>query len=248
MLKRKRKLDAYRGRLSPAQIAAGINAADENARRLAADAEILLASNRFPTAASLAILAIEEAGKASVLKGLALARSQAEIGEEWTRYRSHTSKNVGWIIPELAAKGARKLSDLKPVFDESSEHPFIIDQVKQLGLYTDCLGSAHWSVPVDVVDQKLATTLVHTARVLTSSRRECTKKEVELWIEYVGPAWQKKDQGEMERAVIDWYAAMQRAGLLEQGPNGMEQFVRVGIQASSAEKLEGVPPLRNVKN
>ena len=53
-----KKLDAYRGKLNAAQIAVGMNAAIENAQRLAADAETLLKSGSFPSAASLAALAI----------------------------------------------------------------------------------------------------------------------------------------------------------------------------------------------
>lgn len=61
-----KKLDVYRGKLSAAEIAKGMTVARRNARRLAGDAATLLAASRFPTAASLAVLAIEEAGKASM--------------------------------------------------------------------------------------------------------------------------------------------------------------------------------------
>lgn len=80
---RKRKLDAYQGRLSAAQIAAGMNAAENNARRLAEDAATLLGLGRFPTATALAILSIEEAGKVSILRELALARSEEELAAAW---------------------------------------------------------------------------------------------------------------------------------------------------------------------
>lgn len=61
-----KKLDAYRGKLSTAEIAKGMTVAGRNARRLADDAVTLLAAGSFPTAASLAALAIEEAGKVSM--------------------------------------------------------------------------------------------------------------------------------------------------------------------------------------
>ena len=63
-----RKLDSYRGRLTAAQIAQGMNAARDNAQRLATDAATLLDARRFPTAASLAFLSIEESGKISILR------------------------------------------------------------------------------------------------------------------------------------------------------------------------------------
>jgi AbiV family abortive infection protein len=237
MPKSKRKPRGYRGRLSPRQIAAGINAAHENALRLVADAGSLLAMKRFPTAASLAILSIEEAGKISILRGIAVARSDAEIDEKWARYRSHVRKNVAWILPQLVAKGVRKLSDLKPLFEESSDHPLILDKIKQIGFYTDCQGRAHWSMPAEVIDEDLATMLVRIAKVLASGRK-CSELEIELWIKHVGPVW-RKTLREMEEGVIKWYAAMQDAGLAPKGPNEMAQFIRDGLESEAESKSHG---------
>ena len=55
----------FRGRLSPKQVAVGMNAAARNAARLVSDAEILLEAKRYPSAAALAVLAIEESGETS---------------------------------------------------------------------------------------------------------------------------------------------------------------------------------------
>ncbi len=218
-----KKLDAYRGKLSAAEIAKGMTLAGHNARRLADDAAILLAAGSFPTAASLAALAIEEAGKASILRALALAKNDAEIKYEWKAYRSHTSKNTTWLLPALAASGARKLDDFRPLFDLDSDHPFLLDQLKQLGLYTDCLGKGHWAIPMEVVEQDLARMLVNVADVL-AKEKDISEKEIELWIEHVGPVW-KKDPAWMKKALANWYAAMQAAGLAPEGENKMEQFI-----------------------
>ena len=222
-----KKLDAYRGKLLPAEIAKGMTVAGRNARRLADDAATLLAAGSFPTATSLAALAIEESGKASILRALALARDDAEIKDEWKAYRSHTRKNSAWLLPALAASGARKLDDLRPLFDQDSEHPFLLDQLKQLGFYTDCLGTGQWSVPTEVIDEHLARMLVKLADVLAKSK-DVTEKEIQLWIEHVGPIW-KRDPSWMKTALANWYAAMQAAGLAPEGENKMEQFVRHDI-------------------
>jgi AbiV family abortive infection protein len=63
----------YSGPLDALKVAEGINAANRNAQRLATDARILLDVKRYPTAAALAALSIEEGGKSSILRGLALA-------------------------------------------------------------------------------------------------------------------------------------------------------------------------------
>jgi len=50
------------------QTTAGLTAIARNARRLLSDAELLLGGGRFPTAAALAILALEEAGKFFIIR------------------------------------------------------------------------------------------------------------------------------------------------------------------------------------
>jgi len=89
-----KKLGAYSGKLVAAEIAKGITVAGRNARRLADDAATLLVAESFPTAASLAALVIEEAGKASILRALSLARNDTEIKDEWKAYRSHTNRTL----------------------------------------------------------------------------------------------------------------------------------------------------------
>lgn len=222
-----KKLNAYRGPLSAAEIAAGMNVANANAVRLVEDAQTLNDAGRYPTAASLAALSIEESGKVSVLRQLATATSKEEVAAAWKSYRSHTHKNVQWLLPDLAMKGARKLEDLRPLFEADAEHPFVLDQVKQLGFYTDCLGNRHWSVPFDVVDGELAGALVQIARLLVG-KRETTVEEIELWIRHIGAA-PKDDLPAMKRALATWYSAMQDAGQRPGGINEMERFINEGV-------------------
>jgi AbiV family abortive infection protein len=229
----KKKLDAYRGRLTPAQIAQGMNVATNNAQRLAADAAALLEAHRFPTAASLAILSIEEAGKSSILRSLAVTKTNDELSDVWKEYRSHTRKNVAWLLPQLVAAGARKLDDFGPLFEDDSDHPYVLDQIKQLGFYTDCLGQAHWSTPDAVIDESLAQMLVRIAKLL-AREKEHTEKEVQLWVEHIGPVW-RKDPAWMKQALVNWYAAMQKSGLASEGANEMEQFIHDGLSDKGVE-------------
>lgn len=219
----RKKLNAFRGQLKPAQIAEGINAANTNAMQLTTDAELLFAAGSYSTASSIAILAIEEAGKTSILRSLALARTDSEANSIWKEYRTHTYKNASWILPELLANGARKLADFRSLYDKQEDHPFVLDQLKQLGFYTDCLGNAQWSKPSEAISKELSESLVLTARLLARERK-CSEHEVELWIEHIGPVW-KQDMRLMEQALVTWYAAMQAAGLIPNGSNSMAQFI-----------------------
>jgi AbiV family abortive infection protein len=222
-----KRLPSYKGKLSAKQIADGMNAAIANARRLLEDAKALVQMGRFPTAASLAALSIEESGKVSILRSLATSKSLEEAAAAWKDYRSHTRKNVQWLLPDMALKGAQKLEDFWPLFDANAEHPHLLDQVKQLGFYTDCLGTGNWSVPSEVIDEKLAKSLIQVAAI-SVGKKEVSAKEVELWIQHVGSA-PKGDLAAGKQALVSWYAAMQDAGLCPSGENLMEQFVHLGI-------------------
>lgn len=227
----KKKLDAYRGRLDPAKIANGMNAARTNATRLIQDAELLLEHSRWPAAAALAILAIEEAGKITILRRMSTAKADSEVADVWREYRSHTSKNLAWIVPQLAVAGARTLDQFAPAFDANSDHPYVLDQLKQIAFYTDCLGAAHWSEPQELIDENLARTLVRIARVLSASERRFSEKEIQLWIEYMGPV-EKTDGSGMKSALIAWGRAMKAAGLSDEADQ-LEALVRgqpVGVK------------------
>ena len=219
----KTRVTKYRGKLDPAQIADGINAARRNARRLADDAKLLLDAGSYPTAAAIAALSIEESGKSTVLRGLAYAPNEDVRRRAWKDYRSHRSKNAAWILPDLVAKGARDLDSLRPATDSSAEHTVMLDQLKQLGLYTDCLGKAHWSEPANVIDENLAKSLVGIAKLLVNAET-VTKREIELWVEHMRPVY-GAPPGLTRVALLNWFAAMRQNGLWEDGDIGVEAFV-----------------------
>jgi AbiV family abortive infection protein len=225
----KKRLNQYKGRLSSSQIADGMNAAIRNAKRLAEDAEILLKGKRYSSATSLAILSIEESGKVSILRGLSVARNEKEIKECWRDYRSHLRKNVMWMLPDILKSGARKLEDFRPLFEENAEHPYLLDKIKQIGFYTDCLSdNVHWSIPEEVLDEELANTILKLAKMFLS-KREVSKIEIDLWIKHLGPVW-KKDMKWMQRALINWCHEMQECGLSPKSSNEMEDFIKGNIK------------------
>jgi len=218
----------YVNALTPAEAAAGMNNAHNNAVRLAKDAKTLLDAERYPSALALAILSIEESGKTSIIRSLVLARNGDDLKAAWREYRSHTSKNRLWPIIELAFKGARKLDDFSSLVANDAEHPFLLDQLKQIAFYTDCLGDRHWSMPDTVIDKKLATMIVRTAKLL-SHGGEVSEREIELWAFHLGPVWMKSKEV-MEKALVDWYASLQAEGLKPSGNNAMHKFIIEGLK------------------
>ena len=219
----KGKSAQYRGKLEPSQIAEGMNAARRNARRLADDARLLIESGRFPTAASLAALSIEESGKISVLRQLAGAPHDEARRRAWKDYRTHRSKNAAWILPSLVVNGARDLDSLRLSTDASAEHTANLDKVKQIGLYTDCWSNAHWSEPDNAIDEALARSLVGIADLL-AREETTTAKEIELWACCMRPVYGAPLE-DMKAALLDWFNVMEELGLRTEGTISAEAFV-----------------------
>ena len=217
-------MQQYKGALTAEQIAAGMNAARRNAKRLADDAKGLLKTESYPSAASLAALSIEESGMVSILRQLAMAPDQEIRRQAWKDYRSHRSKNTMWILPQLVSDGARHLDDLRAATDHTEEHAALLDHVKQLAFFTDCLGKAHWSEPSHVIDKELAQTLVTIVDQFATTET-ISIKEIELWIEHMQPVY-GSPLDRMKTALETWFAAMRQHGLRVEDNSTVQDFIR----------------------
>jgi len=223
----RKRLDQYMGRLNPAQIAEGMNVALVNAKLLVDAANILYENENYALAASVATLSIEESGKVRILRSLAVARNDKEVIQCWRDYRSHTKKNMMWPFLQLFAEGARRLNDFASLFVEEAEHPFLLDQIKQLGFYSDCLGKAHWSNPKDIIDKDLAKTIIKTAAIFARPHH-VSEEEIKLWVKHMAPVW-KGPKEHMEHGLVEWYKEMKDQGLIEGEADSMEDFIVSGM-------------------
>ncbi|MGC3974145.1 MAG: AbiV family abortive infection protein [Nitrospira sp.] len=225
----KRHIQLYCERLTPATAAAGIEAAMRNARSLLLDANLLFENHRWARAGALAILSIEESGKPAILRGILLARSEKDVRYEWKRYRNHCSKNLMWIFRDLVNRGAKSLEDLRPIFDKQSDHGAALEATKQTCWYSYAYGNCHWSLPEEVIDKKLAGTLVEIAEVLAAGeegRAMTSEAELELWIKHMGPVW-RGDMAEMKSALLACYAEADSLKILRGNvsPSEVARFV-----------------------
>jgi len=217
------RLPQYRSGLNPGQVAEGMNRALRNAARLADDADILYQQGRIPSAVALSILSIEESGKVSLLRQMALATDMKEVHTIWKAYRSHTKKNVLWIFGEMVRNGARNLDQLKPLVDPTSDHPDVLDQMKQLCIYTDCFNNAKWSSPDEVDVTGLAPYLLKMAQVLGRDKT-VTEEEVQLWRRHLLPV--KDAPMEVQKqAVAAWFHEMSLRGLSDATAESVENFL-----------------------
>lgn len=208
----------YKYKLDPKTAAEGIKLANENAQSLLADAELLLENRRFERCVSLSILAIEEAGKPSIIRAILVTDESKELKKEWQNYRRHTEKNLAWIVPELIAKGAQQLEDLRPMVNPDSDHGQVLDNLKQLSFYTDIFSSRKWSIPKNVIDKDLAKSIFSIAKAMVTKNESAmtSEKELELWIKHLKPVW-KHDMLKMKQALINCYNEAESLGLIEKG-------------------------------
>jgi AbiV family abortive infection protein len=221
------KLDQYNGPLSSSDIAEGMNAATQNAKRLAKDARLLFENGSYASAASLAILSIEESGKSPILRGLALARNEKELKEYWRDYRSHTKKNILWPLLDKFIEGARRAHDFGSLFSAQADHPQILDKIKQISIYTDCFRKGHWSIPEQVVDKEFVQGLLLAADSLAHDRN-ITAEEIDLWIQYLKPSW-GVSHADSEKALFEWDKEIRRRGLAKDDNETLEKFFTTGF-------------------
>ncbi|MEQ8251475.1 MAG: AbiV family abortive infection protein [Oceanibaculum nanhaiense] len=215
----------YRGALTPSQAAEGIALARANDARLIADSELLLKNKRHASASALAILAIEELGKVQIIKTIVLHGDEVNLKRAWKDFRSHRAKSVQWILPKLAAEGARTLMELRVAADPEGDHTAMLDSVKQLSIYTDCFSDApRWSEPADAVDMDFAAGILTIAKMLNRDE-EITVRELELWTAIVGPHY---DKSTMIDALLEFQRQVFAEGLSKTTPEIMEDFIRGG--------------------
>lgn len=232
----KRRLNQYSGELTAAKTAEGMNIALQNAKRLAADARLLFDNGRYASALGLSILSIEEAGKEPILRGLVLAIKEEDRKSGWRRYRTHTKKNVLWPMPGLVINKTCRLSDFAKLFDKDSDHPQLLDQLKQLSFYADCMNNCQWTVPENVIDRDLALQILQTAEVL-AARDETKAEEIELWVQYMGGGRIRSGQAG-QSALVEWDKEVRRRGLVR-GKTTMEDFFSRGVTVSMKEPPRG---------
>ena len=225
-------LRQYRGPLTLEQITVGINAALRQARILSADAKVLYEARSFGTAASLAILSLEELGKPGILRGLVGVTDPAELRRTWRRYRRHIDKNhLALLMPEYLeeARKNRKppLRAYSAVFSSASEDVrSLYEALKQVGFYTDCLGDVHWTLPEEAIEQLLALQLLSLCETAVASHEIVTVREMQLWAAHVRDA--------SFEGLRRWAIAMENEGLKPEG--FAEKFCQfVGIDYSGPE-------------
>jgi AbiV family abortive infection protein len=221
--KKSRHWEQFEGASTADELAAGSNAALRNAQRLLNDAVLLLSQQRNPSAAALAILAIEEAGKLSILDGMAYT-PPGKIAERWRAYRSHTAKNARWILPALADSKPRTVEEFASSLHPSSWHQSLLDELKQLAIYTDRLHDGTWSEPTQFVARETAEWLVATAKRLVSNT-PVTAAEIALRARFMNALPPNATQEQKKQALAAYFQEARRQGHISLSDEAIQQLL-----------------------
>lgn len=159
-------------------LAAGAAAAAQNAVELVAEAELLGSARRTGRAASLAALAVEEAGKAIGLTALAgmpdAMREQAPVAKmlNWHPLKQATGQLMAAVPvrPSLVAATLLDLptADVDRVLSDIQESTDEADLLRRRGLYVDISGDGGIREPKEVNDAELASQLTRARRAAGS--------------------------------------------------------------------------------
>ena len=223
-----KNLKQYSGQLSVAQIATGMNHCQNNAARLLQAARTLYKAKDYATSVSLAVLAIEEAGKLPILRRMLTAVDEDEVRQCWKEFRSHCLKN-GQAKFLACIQSTVRLDDLRCTVEKTDENQKL-DDLKQIGFYVDCAGNAEWMSPEGTINDEIAAALVLIASIVCSSGKPTRVRELELWKETVGTC-PYGTLSEMKKQVVEWHRRMEEEGLSQQDL-GFEKFVMEGVEVS----------------
>ncbi len=147
--------EPYASTLSVDAARQGIELLQENAARLARDAKLLLNARRYPSAALMATMAIEELARLPILIDLAAAGRSEERSRLWCAFRGPAS-GYPWSV----------LQDATPPCSEEQLN-VMLSFVRALGAAIDCLGAGTWASPQRLIGRDLAREIVATAELLT---------------------------------------------------------------------------------
>jgi hypothetical protein len=123
----------------------------------------------------------------------------------------------------------------RALFDPASDHPARLDALKQVAIYTDCLGIRHWSKPWELASEELSTAMVKSAGLLARDKQH-SHEEMELWVKYIGPARKVGSAAAVTTAFLQWEQDAIRRGWEAESP--ARQFMRealLSLQSSSTD-------------
>ena len=230
----------YQGPLTPAQAAEGIQIAITNAKKLYAEAKLLLEAQHWERGAVLAIQSMEEAIKPRQLRLLLLAKTDHELLEAWSAYRQLDLRHLIRLRHEFMYLGSSAVDkDMAPLFGKPSGISQWLSSLKQRGLSVDAYDTGHWSSPSSVMTEPLASKLVESAETIVSSipSSMTSTPELTLWVQHLKPIWRCTGY-ELSKAIWACSQDAQERGVLA---SDISNWVGIRSELEEPEEKDGFP-------
>lgn len=194
----------FTGRLSPGSAIKGVQLLQENAARLTEDAKILLQAKRYPSAAMMAVMALDELSRFFHPLMFAALHTQKQLTEGWKQFRSNRS-NFPWSIFQ------RRIDWLVPGAMSDQELNDMLSFIRALGSGADYIAPGLWLDPKELISAELAASIVGTAELFC--KNTVKPRSMEIWMEAVGSL---PRNATIEFALKKYQAMLESEGLAEE--------------------------------
>lgn len=152
-----------------------------------------------------------------------MAETEADVRDDWHRYRKHLEKSrmTGCLL--TVHPGRLQLKDFKNEYMGDNEISKQLDNVKQFGFYTDCIGDGLWISPERKIGKETAGILLALAHVQCCDGKKFLAREIELWRECLSP-FRHAPYEKMRIGLLEWHRRMVSEGLRKED-QGFVDFV-----------------------
>ncbi len=166
----------FTGGISAADAIKGAQLLQENAVRLLVDAKLLLSAKRYPSAAMVAVMALDELSRFFHPLTLAKVHAPKQLAEGWRQFRSGRRTFPWSAFQRTGQRGANSMSDA-----ETNE---MLSFISSLGRGVDFIEPGLWIDPSILVSRELATSIVGTAEMFCQNMVE--PRSMDIWMEAIG--------------------------------------------------------------
>jgi AbiV family abortive infection protein len=222
-------------RLSPSEMGRGILVANRNARRLLGDGILLYEGARYPSAAALAVLAMEEAAKWSTLLQVTIAQDEKQIRETWRLHTLHVPKLTRAL---RALMGALEASGGDRATLPDTELAKAMNALKLSCIYSAFVNGRRWIDPMQVCDRDECHNHLSVALISTSGHLRVTGQRLGALLKRVPGGFGDQHEEAARQALIAWSGGDEAAALAAEDDAENEAFradarKRLRLQAES---------------
>jgi AbiV family abortive infection protein len=212
--------DKLSERLTPTEMGRGIAAANRNARRLLGDAILLYENYRYPSAAALATLAMEESAKWWALLHVTVLQDAKAIANAWRDHRRHVTKLDRAIA---IVKDAFERSGGEVVATPSTELARATQALKERCIYTDFIKDRRWTEPSGACDAALCRGHLGGALVMVT-RYHITGRYLGSAFQGIAGRLHEPQEEAAKQAMIAWSQGSEASALAEEDDAENEAF------------------------